>query len=167
MESFSYTFNTTFTLTNAKYLASKIATDLKRIQRFYGYPTDKQISDYEAEITELLKEGYLDSITYGFRRNGIWIKPSIKYDSIELSNGNTDDDPGKIVVGADISNAAFGSFLSYNRKFDNLSQTERDNFLKKLPIQRTDGSTPQSEGYFSNDLTYGSGGKSINRSSLK
>jgi len=167
MESSSYTFNTTFTLTNAKYLASKIATDLKRIQRFYGYPTDKQISDYEAEITELLKEGYLDNITYGFRRNGIWIKPTIKYDSIELSSGNTDDDPGKIVVGADISNATFGSFLCKNRKFDNLSQTERDSFLKKLPIQRSDGSNPQSDGYFSNDLTYGSGGRSINRSSLK
>jgi hypothetical protein len=167
MESSSYTFNTTFTITNAKYLASKIATDLKRIQRFYGHPTDKQISDYETEITELLKEGYLDNITYGFRRNGIWIKPSIKYDSIELSNGNTDDDPGKIVVGADISNATFGSFLCKNKKWDNLSQVERDNFLKKLPLQRTDGSTPQSDGHFSNDLTYGSGGKSINRSSLK
>lgn len=167
MESSSYTFSTTFTLTNAKYLASKVATDLKRIQRFYGNPTDNQIADYEAEITELLKEGYLDNITYGYRRNGIWIKPSIKYNSIELSNGNTDDDPGKIVVGADISNATFGSFLNTNRKWDNLSQTEKSNFLKRLPIQRTDGSNPQSDGYFSNDLTYGSGGKSINRSSLK
>ncbi|MFN0199931.1 MAG: hypothetical protein ACKVTZ_00335 [Bacteroidia bacterium] len=167
MESSSYTFNTTFTLTNAKYLASKVATDLKRIQRFYNYPTDGQIADYEAEITELLKEGYLDNITYGFRRNGIWIKPSIKYNSVELSNGDTDDDPGKIAVGADISNATFGSFLCKNKKWDNLNQTEKDNFLKKLPFQRTDGSTPQSDGYFSNDLTYGSGGKSINRSSLK
>lgn len=167
MESSSYSFNTTFTLTNAKYLASKIATDLKRIQRFYGSPSDSQIAEYEAEITELLKEGYLDNITYGFKRNGIWIKPSVKYNSIELSNGNTDDDPGKIPIGADISNATFGSFLCKNSNWDNLSQTEKDNFLKKLPIKRTDGRIPQSDGYFSNDLTYGSGGKSINRSTLK
>lgn len=167
MESSSYSFNTTFTLTNAKYLASKIATDLKRIQRFYGSPSDSQIADYEAEITELLKEGYLDNITYGYKRNGIWIKPSIKYNSIELSNGNTDDDPGKIPIGADISNASFGSFLCKNSKWNNLSQTEKDNFLKRLPINRTDGSFPQSDGYFTNDLTYGSGGKAINRSTLK
>lgn len=167
MDSSSYTFTTTFTLTNAKYLASKVATDLKRIQRFYGSPTDQQISDYESEITELLNEGYLDNITYGFRRNGNWIKPSLKYTSLELSIGNMDDDPGKIPMGADISNAAFGSFLFKNFKWDNLTQGEKDNFLKKLRIQRTDGSTPQSEGYFSNDLTYGSGGRSINRSTLK
>lgn len=167
MESSSYSFNTTFTLTNAKYLASKIATDLKRIQRFYGSPSDTQIAKYEAEITELLKEGYLDNITYGFRRNGIFIKPSVKYNSVELSNGKNDDDPGKIPIDADINNATFGSFLCNNSKWDNLSQTERDIFQKKLPIQRTDGSAPQSDGYFSNDLTYGSGGKSINRSTLK
>lgn len=167
MESSSYTFNTTFTLTNAKYLASKVATDLKRIQRFYGSPTDNQISNYETEITELLKEGYLDNITYGFRRNGIWIKPSTRYTSLELANGNIDDDPGKILVGADINNASFGSFLCTNSKWDKLTQTEKDTFLKKLPLKRVDGNAPQSEGYFSNDLTYGSGGKSVNRSSLK
>ena len=167
MENSSYTFNTTFTLTNAKYLASKIATDLKRIQRFYGYPADSQIIEYEAEITELLKEGYLDNIIYGFKRNGIWIKPSIKYNSIELSNGNTDDDPGKIAIGGDVSNATFGSFLCKNSKWERLSQTDKDNFLKNLPIKRSDGSIPQSDGYFSNDLTYGSGGKAINRSTLK
>ncbi|NTW53455.1 MAG: hypothetical protein HGB15_01550 [Chlorobaculum sp.] len=167
MESSSYTFNATFTVTHAKYLASKVAADLKRIQRFYGQPNDKQISDYEAELTELLKEGYLDSITYGFKRAGVWIKPAVKYSSIELSNGNTDDDPGKIFVGADIRNAAFGSFLCTNSKWDNLSQAVKNSFRTRLPIQRYEGANPQSAGYFSNDLTYGSGGKAINRSSLK
>ncbi len=167
MESSSYSFNTSFTINNAKYLASKIATDLKRIQRFYGCPSDGQIADYESEIMELLKEGYLDNITYGFKRSGIWIKPSVKYNAIELANENADDDPGKITTGADIGNATFCSFLCTNGKWDNLSQTEKDNFLKKIPIKRTEGINPQSDGYFSNDLIYGSGGKSINRSTLK
>jgi len=165
MGSSSYTSNTTFTLTNAKYLASKIATDLKRIQRFYNSPTDEKITAYEEEITELLKEGYLDNVTYGFRRDGHWIKPSIKYTSSELSSGSIDDDPGKIPSGADISNATFGSFLCKNEKWNNLSQAEKANFLKKLPIERTEASQP--EGNFYNDLTYGSGGKTINRSTLK
>jgi hypothetical protein len=38
----SYTFSesTTFTLTHAKHMAAKVATDLKRMQRLYGYPSD-------------------------------------------------------------------------------------------------------------------------------
>ena len=38
---------TTFTLTHAKYIASKVATDLARIQRFYDLPTNSQIHAYE------------------------------------------------------------------------------------------------------------------------
>lgn len=167
MNSLSNTVSTTFTLTHAKYLASKIATDLKRIQRFYNAPSDKQISDYEQEITELLKEGYLDNITYGFKRGDTWIKPSIKYTASDLTNGTLDDDPGKIPVGADVSNATFGSFLCRNSKWSQLSQIERDKFTQGMPFQRGDGSLPKAEGEFSNDLTYGSGGKTINRSTLK
>ena len=33
--SYNNTFNKTFTVTDAKKLAAKVATDLKRIQRFY------------------------------------------------------------------------------------------------------------------------------------
>ena len=36
--SFTITETTTFTLTHAKYMAAKVATDLKRMQRFYGAP---------------------------------------------------------------------------------------------------------------------------------
>ena len=72
MSTSTYTYNTTFTLTNAKYLAAKIATDLKRMQRFYGKPTDQQIEDYENEAISLLNDGYLDTITYGFKKDDKW-----------------------------------------------------------------------------------------------
>jgi hypothetical protein len=61
----TFTTNTTFAVTHAKYMASKVATDLKRIQRLYGLPIDSAIADYEREIVELLKVGCLGTVTYG------------------------------------------------------------------------------------------------------
>ena len=43
---YSYTQTTTFTITHARHLVAKVATDLKRMQRFYGSPNDDDIVDY-------------------------------------------------------------------------------------------------------------------------
>ena len=55
----SYTISetATFTLTHAKHMAAKVAADLKRLQRFYGYPSDQDIANYETEVIELLNNG--------------------------------------------------------------------------------------------------------------
>ena len=55
--SYSYTFSetATFTITHARHIAAKVATDLKRMQRFYGEPSDIRIKNYETEVIELLK----------------------------------------------------------------------------------------------------------------
>ena len=47
--SFSYTYADTisFTRTHAKHMAAKVATDLKRMRRFYDKPSDAAIADYE------------------------------------------------------------------------------------------------------------------------
>ena len=66
----TFTTTETFTVTHARHLASKVATDLKRIQRFYGEPSDKWINDYEDELVTLLKGGYVETVTYGFQRGG-------------------------------------------------------------------------------------------------
>lgn len=80
----SYTDSTTFTYTHARHLGAKVATDLKRMQRMYAYPTDASIAQYEAEIIELLRHGYLDKVTYGFRRDGNWVEPTLRYTAQEL-----------------------------------------------------------------------------------
>lgn len=164
----SYTYQYTFTLTHAKYLAAKVATDLKRIQRFYGEPSDDRIQNYEEEIIALLKEGYLDTITYGFKKNGDWIKPTVRYKSTDFSGANAlDDDPGRIPANHDVSGATFYSFLEKNSKWDALTSTQQKAFEDALSIDRGYGSTPGVGGYFGSDLSYSSGGQSLNRSSLK
>lgn len=164
----SYTYQYTFTLTNAKYLAAKVATDLKRIQRFYGEPSDYRIQYYEEELIALLKEGYLDTITYGFKKNGYWIKPTIRYKSTDfLGSNGLDDDPGRIPANHDVTGATFCSLLEKNSKWDALTLTQQKAFEDSLSINRSYGSTPGVDGYFGSDLSYSSGGQSLNRSSLK
>ena len=104
----SYTVSqtATFTLTHAKHMAAKIATDLKRMQRFYKYPSDTSIANYEAEAIELLKAGYLDTLTIGFQRDDMWIEPTLRYTARDLLGASSDDnDPGRIKPGADVVGA--------------------------------------------------------------
>lgn len=168
MNSFTQSNSNTFTLTHAKYLASKVATDLKRIQRFYGSPSDNLINAYESELIELLKNGYLDSITYGFKRNDNWIEPTIKYTARELNVfGSSDDDPGKIRPGANVINAGFTSYLIYSPVYLQLNAEQQQTFEKSLPFQRSVGTQPSVSGYWSNDNMYSSGSRALDRSSVK
>ena len=66
--SFSYSETETFTVTHARKLASKVATDLKRMQRFYGSPSDTSIAAYEAEIVALIERNAVPDSLTGTRR---------------------------------------------------------------------------------------------------
>jgi hypothetical protein len=165
---YTITETTTFTLTHAKYMAAKVATDLKRMQRFYGYPTDAAIANYEAEVTELLKEGYLGTLTLGFKRNGLWIEPTLRYRARDLAGAAAnDDDPGRVRPGADVSGASFYSYLTYSSAWDALSSVEKDSFKRRMPFYRAGADEPGLNGYLVDDLTYSSGGRALKRSSLR
>jgi hypothetical protein len=168
--SYSYTQTEvrSFTETDAKHIASKVATDLKRMQRFYGAPSDASINAYEKELIELLKNGYLGAVSYGYKKNGNWIVPTLKYTAKELSNFNaSDDDPGRVPTNGNIEGASFHSFLTYSTSWNSLSQHEKANFERTLPFQRGHGSEPGINGYMSSDKSYSAGGKSLDRSILK
>lgn len=156
----------TFTITHARRLASKVATDLKRIQRFYGKPSDSMIDKYEEEIAQFLKHGYLEKVSYGFKKNGNWVEPTLIYRAIDIES-SADDDPGKVRPGRDISGASFYSFLEYSSAWSGLSESEKEQFKNTLPIDRATADTPKIDGYIEDDRTYSSGGKSLSRSSVR
>lgn len=165
--SYSITASSTFTITHARHMAAKVATDLKRMQRFYGSPSDSDIADYETEVTELLKAGYLGTVTFGFRRNGQFIEPALRYTAQNLADGANDDDPGKLRASADISGATFYSYLTYSAAWDALNATDRDQFKKRMPYYRNSAAEPAVNGYLIDDRTYSSGGRALNRSSVR
>lgn len=168
MSSYTYSQASTFTATHAKYLASKVVADLKRIQRLYGSPSDSTINSYEAELIEYLKKGYLSEVTYGFQRNDKWIEPTIVYTARDLGGmSSSDDDPGKIKPGADISGAYFTSYLIKNSFYHNQTASEQSSFQSSLPFQRTGAAAPGISGYLSSDKSYSSGGKALDRSTVK
>ncbi|KVE85450.1 hypothetical protein DF038_30990 [Burkholderia cepacia] len=166
--SFTATETRTFTLTHAKHLAAKVSADLKRLQRLYGHVTDERIAEFEGEVTELLRQGYLGTVTYGFQRNDKWIEPTLRYTASDLAGGGTDDDPGRVLPGRDISGAKFHSFLTYSAAWDALTAEQRAAVKQQLPLQRVSGSEAAvSNGYFADDKIYSSGGRSLGRASVR
>lgn len=167
-QSVTYTHSITFTVTHARHLATKVSTDLKRIQRFYGSPSDSQIDAYEGELVELLRGGYLATVRYGFKRGDAWVEPMIEYTSHELASASdTDDDPGRIRPGADISGARFYSYLTKNANWSRLSDAERAAIERSLPVERGYAPEPGVNGYLVADRMYTAGGRTLSRSSLR
>lgn len=166
--SYTITEAKTFTVTHARHMAAKVATDLKRLQRLYGEPSDTSIARYETEAIELLKAGYLDTVTYGFRRNDRWIEPALRYTARELAGMSAnDEDPGRIRPGANVDGASFYSYLTYSAAWYELSEAEQDSVKKSLPFYRGGAPEPAIDGYLSNDRTYSSGGRALDRASVR
>ncbi len=168
MSSFTITDSATFTITHARHMGAKVAADLKRIQRLYGGISDEWIAEYEAELIEYIKAGYVDTVTYGFQINDQWIEPTLRYTARELNGYDvSDDDPGKVRPGADVTGARFSSYLTYSSKWSSASQSEKDSFKGRLPFSRGAASEPTIKGYLLNDKTYSAGGRSLARSSVR
>lgn len=166
--SYSYSESITFTLTHARHIAAKVATDLKRIQRFYDTPSDAWIAKFEAEAIELLRAGYLETVTYGFQRDRDWIEPTLRYTARDLAGAFADDDdPGRIRPNANISGAIFKSYLTYSAAWYSLTQPERDVFEAMLPISRSGAAEPGISGYLLNDRTYSAGGRALDRACVR
>ncbi len=168
MSSFTTTSTDTFTVTHARYIASKVATDLKRFQRFYSAPSDHGISLYEGELVGLLKYDAVDYVVYGFQRNSLWTPASVRYRALPGGTLMANDDPGKIRPGVDITGARFASFLSYSASWFARPVTERKQIESSLPLQRSSGTNPALEaGFWADDLGYSAGGRGLGRSSVR
>lgn len=167
-DSYTISESVSFTVTHARHMAAKVATDLKRMQRFYGSPSDADIANFEAEIVEFMKAGYLGSVWYGYKRNGSWIEPMLQYTARDLNGSATsDDDPGRVLPGADITNASFYTYLTRNDAWHNATPAEWEAFEKRLPFHRDGAPRPGISGNMRDDRTYSAGGRALNRASLK
>lgn len=164
----TYSFNETFTISNARQIASKVGADLKRLQDFYFRPSDDAIASYEAELAVLLKHDVLSHVTYGFKRNGLWTDASLRYTASNgvLSGGN--DDPGRVPRRVDVSGCSFYSYLVKNNRWDSLSSGDRASIERDLPFQRGTADEPAIEGggRWVQDRTYSSAGRGVARSKI-
>jgi hypothetical protein len=159
----THTTSSTFTRTDARYITSKVAADLRWFQIFYDHPTDAEIDDYIVELTELLTGRYLDYVEYGFRHNNAWVL-SARYTARWDGGMDADDRPGRIPVGADIGAASWGSYLVMNGNWDALSATAKQRIEDSIPVKRSGSAVPgYGTGAWVEDCTYGRNGVSVAR----
>jgi len=158
-----------FTLTNAKYLASKVTTAMRRCQQLYGSPSDPNINDYGTEIAIYLRDGYIKSYEFGFVRVAdderilTW-----KYSVDSSGNLASNDRPGRILAGANIGAASFRTYLKYTDKYTNLASDAKAAAKASVPIQRTEAEEYGSSlGTWQYDLCYSSSGVAMSRQTFK
>ena len=164
---YTHTGTQTFTRTHAKRISYKVATDLKRMQRLYRRPPDSAIQEFELEVIELLTAGYLDRVSYGFRRGDDWIEPTLQYTAFELANPDFGDDPGRVRAGANVNGASFHSYLNHSQAWWAISASEREAFEQTLPFRRRGAAEPGVDGYLQQDLAYSAGGRGLQRATVR
>jgi hypothetical protein len=157
----------TFTVTNAKYIASKVQTDLLRLHRFYydshKEPTLKDIQEYHDELVLLQTYNYLDEIEYGFVVNDRWVK-ALKYTARQGGVITADDDPGRIKFNVISGSARFTSMLRYNANWRNATAYQKDTFRAENPVKRVSG-----QGYSGDwvqQSSYSSAGRGLLKSGI-
>jgi hypothetical protein len=161
------TASESFTLTHAKYLASKVTADMVRCQQNYGRPSQSDINDYGTELALMLRDGYVSAYEFGFAQDDQRIV-SWRYvvDSSGLSSA--DDRPGRIISGVAVASASWFNQLTYASTWTALPQGERDRVRAGLPFQRVTKDGPKDgRGYWASDLNYSASGVSLGRRTFR
>ena len=168
MSTFSYTRSATFTVTHARHLASKIAADLNACSRLHGQPSISTVENYNEELVEVLRYGYLSQYEFGFQRHDERVL-SWSYE-VDASGAVTGDDrAGKMSAYVDLSGATFFNYVWYSDKYHDLSYDQKSSFKETHPVNRTSGDPPSDgAGYWSGtEKNYSAGGTGVSRRSFR
>lgn len=161
--SYSASETATFSLSDAKYIASKVQTDLRQCQRWYGEPSDTWIEAYHDELVVLSARKLVDRVKYGFQRNGAWVltlEYTFRYDGTLVG----DDRAGGVRQAFDLNDAVFGSYLYWSSAWHQLNLNERDAIRSLLPFERTSSEEARyAAGRYANDRTYAVDGSGASR----
>lgn len=145
MTSYSRTNTTTetdtFTIADARFLASRIKIVLSQYRLWGGAISEQYIENLTLEAAILLKAGILGKIIYGFERNDKVIHAvTFTVNSLgQLTSAN--DEPSSLGTKPDLIGTTFFSFLT-KRHNAALNQADLVAINELLPIHRKDGTEP-------------------------
>ena len=128
-----------FTITEARYVGAKIGTDLRLLHNLYGAPAHARIDAFVEEAALLLRDGYLGTVSYGFRNpsSNDW-KLRLRY-TATVGGQLVDTRPGSLPTSAAVAGCSFYSYLSYSPEFLNLSSADQTRVEAALPVSRSFG----------------------------
>ncbi len=157
----------TFTIADAKYLASRISHGLTFLRIYCGQLTPEKVQDLAVEAAILLRFNLLESVKYGYEKDGNWIY-GISYSVNQLGQiEGINDTPSIIDLPDNLDGAKWHSFLN-RRTNPELSLSDLQEIEELLPIQRTSGTEPSSaNGSWNVDDSYSRNGIGISRSQFK
>lgn len=160
---YTQTRTTTFTITDARYIASKLGADLRNLNARYGWPRAEEVPDYVEETAQYLKAGYLSYVDFGFKDGGEW-KLRLRYTAV-AGGQLRDDAPGSFPSAYDVAPYAFHSFLRQNSAFSSLPYADQIAFKATLPIDRSPGTEPSANrGSSGPSSQYSRAGQGLDRS---
>lgn len=163
----SRTQTSTFNITHARYVTSKLMADLKLLQGAYDAPSDADIAAYGEEAALLLRSGLLGDVTFGFRRDGNWIL-ALRYGARTDGTLEADDRAGRVPRGVDVNRASFYSYLTYSAAWDRLDWQHQQEIKRSLPVNRTAAPAPgTARGHWTSDKVYSSNGSGLGRRSFR
>ena len=131
-----------FTITEARYISAKVGTDLRLLNSLYGRPALADIDNYTEEVALLLRDGYLDTVSYGFMdlATNEW-RLRLRY-TATIGGHLVDSRPGSLPTSAAVSVYSFYSYLTYSRKYLDLPSSQQASVKAALPIQRVGAEEP-------------------------
>ncbi|MFD3456988.1 hypothetical protein ACFWVC_33035 [Streptomyces sp. NPDC058691] len=137
----SYTRSASLTITDARYVGAKVGADLRLLHNYYGKPSLGGIDQYVEEVALLLRDGYLDTVDYGFRDAGsnVW-RLRLRYKAT-LGGQLTDGRPGSLPR-TDLSGYGFYSYLIRSAKYWALTAAEQTAVEETLPFPRQGAAAP-------------------------
>lgn len=160
----SYTRSSSFTITDARYVGAKIGADLRLLNNYYGRPALDSIDDYVEEVALLLRDGYLDTVDYGFRESATnaW-KLRLRYKA--ATGGHlTDSRPGTLPRAAELTGYTFYSYLTYSTAYAALTEGQKDAVEANLPFSRTTADAPTAlSGTTTTGSSYARNGAGVSR----
>src|ERR1017187_4483961 len=136
----SYSVTETFSISHARHIASRVAADMRQMSRYYGYPDESKIDDFQEEIAQYLVNGYLATFEIGFKRDGYRI--FTLYYEVLADGSLSDTRGGGVPANLNVAGATPFNFLTQSGAFYGLAQAEREAFKAKLPIKRVFGYAP-------------------------
>jgi len=163
----TFTRTSSFTHQSARYLVAKVAADLRQIQLLYaGEPIDDTIGKCVVELVVLLAGGYVQSVKYGYVRNGAWVL-AVSYDASYDGVTLADDHPGSIPPGKDTEGSTWYSFLVPSSKWYGLTAEQQEEVAARLPFRRTPATEPGTgSSWWQYGKTYTKDGGSLRRGLL-